>query len=149
MGGDGKRKVKRVEKNGHAAPTPEVEEKARRRRFTAEYKADLLRRADACTPGTSELGELLRKEGLYSSHISVWRAQRDRSALDGLEPKKRGRKPKRRDEVAIENARLRRENERLQHRLYQAEKIIEVQKKVAALLGNPIPGDDEKNEENE
>jgi len=149
MGGDGKRKVKRVEKNGHAAPDPEVVEKAQRRRFTAEYKADILRRADACTPGTSELGALLRKEGLYGSHISVWRAQRERGAFDALEPKKRGRKAKRRDEVTLENARLRRENERLQHRLYQAEKIIEVQKKLAAILGNPIPDESEKNGENE
>lgn len=149
MGGDGKRKVKRVEKNGHAAPDPEVVEKAQRRRFTAEYKADMLKRAEACESGTGELGELLRKAGLYASHLSVWRAQRDRGVLDGLEPKKRGRKAKRRDEVAIENARLRREVERLQHRLQQAEVIIEVQKKVSTLLGIPLPTDDEKNEENE
>jgi hypothetical protein len=149
MGGDGKRKVKRVEKNGHTVPDPEVVEKAQRRRFTAEYKADILRRAEACTPGTSELGSLLRIEALYASHISVWRAQRDRGVLDGLEPKRRGRKAKRRDEVAIENARLRREVERLQHRLQQAEVIIEVQKKVSTLLGIPLPTDDEKNEENE
>ena len=145
-GRDGKRKVKRVEKNGH---DPEVAEKAQRRRFTAEYKADVLNRADGCAPGTSELGELLRKEGLYSSHISAWRGQRDRGALDGLEPKKRGRKAKRRDAVALENARLRREVERLQHRLQQAEVIIEVQKKVSTLLGIPLPTDDEKKGENE
>jgi transposase len=149
MGGDRKQKVKRVEKNGHAKADPEVVEKAQRRKFTAEYKVDVLRRADACTPGTGELGALLRKEGLYASHISVWRAQRDRGVLDGLEPKKRGRKATRRDEVADENARLRRDNERLQHRLQQAELIIEVQKKVSALLGIPLPTDVEKNEENE
>ena len=149
MGGDGKRKVKRVEKNGHAARDPEVPEKATRRRYAAEYKADILRRADACTPGTSELGELLRKEGLYASHISVWRAQRDRGALDGLEPKKRGRKAKRRDAVALENERLRREVERLQHRLQQAEVVISVQKKLSTLLGIPLPTDDDKKGENE
>jgi|SRR5262245_27576101 len=148
MGGDRKRKVKRVEKNGHV-PDSEVSEKATRRRFTAEYKADILRRAEACKSGSGELGELLRKEGLYTSHLSIWRGQRDRGALGALEPKKRGPKAKRRDEVALEIARLRRENEKLQHRLYQAEKIIEVQKKVAALLGNPIPDDDDKKGENE
>jgi transposase len=149
MGGDRKRKLKRVEKNGHATPEPEVAEKAQRRRFTADYKADILKQAEACEPGTGELGELLRKAGLYASHLSVWRAQRDRGVLDGLEPKKRGRKAKRRDEVARENARLQRENERLQHRLQQAELIIEVQKKVSLLLGIPLPSDAEKNEENE
>ena len=149
MGGDGKRKVKRVEKNGHTAPDPEVTEKATRRRFTAEYKADILKRAEACTLGTGELGELLRKEGLYASHVSTWRGQRERGALDALEPKKRGRKAKRRDAVAVENERLRREVERLQHRLQQAEVIIEVQKKVSTLLGIPLPTDDEKKGGNE
>lgn len=144
MGGDWKRRVKRVEKNGHAAPDPEVVEKAQRRRFTAEYKADILRRVGAFTLGTGELGELLRKEGLYASHIRVWRGQRERGAFEALEPKKRGRKAKRRDEVAIENTSLRRENERLQHRLKQAEIIIEVQKKISTLLGIPLPTDSEK-----
>jgi transposase-like protein len=141
--------VKRSEKNGHAAPETEVPLKAQRRKFTAEYKADILKRAEACEPGSGELGELLRTAGLYTSHLSVWRAQRDRGVLDGLEPKKRGRKAKRRDEVALENERLRRENERLQHRLQQAEVIIEVQKKVSTLLGIQLPNVDEKNEENE
>ena len=73
-------------------PDPELVEKARRRKFTAEYKLSIVAEADACTrPG--ELGALLRREGLYSSHLTTWRAQRDRAALDGLEPKPRGPKP--------------------------------------------------------
>lgn len=108
-----------------------------RRKFTAEYKADILRRADACEAGSGELGELLRKEGLYSSHLLTWRTQRERGALQGLEPKKRGRKAKRRDPLAVEVEHLRRENARLEQRLKQAETIIEVQKKVSQLLGLP------------
>ena len=90
--------------------------------------------ADRCTePG--QLGELLRREGLYSSHLTTWRKQRDEGALEALGPKKRGRKPKRKDPVALENERLQRENQRLTERLRQAETIIEVQKKVSEMLG--------------
>lgn len=120
----------------------EVTEAAQRRRFTAEYKLDVLRRADACT-GDGDIGAILRKEGLYSSLLSTWRTQRDTGALAGLEPKKRGRKPKRRDPLQVEVEQLRRENARLQHRLSQAEVIIDVQKKVSQLLGIPLPNQDE------
>ena len=114
--------------------SPEVAEKARRRRFEATYKLRVLEEADRCTePG--QLGELLRREGLYSSHLSAWRRQRDDGALDALAPKKRGRKAKRKDAVTLENERLTRENERLAERLRQAEAIIEVQKKVSEMLG--------------
>lgn len=136
-------KVKAERKNGREeAPDPEVLAKAQRRRFTAEYKVDILRRAAGCAPNSGELGELLRGEGLYSSHITAWRKQRDEGALAGLTDRKRGRKPKRRDPVALENERLRREVMRLEHRLLQAEAIIDVQKKVSALLGIPLPSDD-------
>lgn len=138
----------RVEKNGRAALDPEVPEKAKRRQFTAEYKLKILKQADACTPGSGELGELLRKEGLYSSHLLTWREQRDAGTLAGLTPKKRGRKAKRRDEVTEELDRLRRENARLQQRLVQAEAIIDVQKKLSIVLGIELPMQD-KNEENE
>src|SRR5690606_39267930 len=98
------------------------------------YKARILRLADSCTkPG--ELGALLRREGLYSSHLSTWRRQRDQ----GLVPQKRGRKKDPDTEVRRENARLERENARLAEKLRHAELIIDVQKKVAALLGNPLP----------
>jgi transposase len=104
---------------------PEVVPKAQRRQFSAEYKQRILQEHEACTePG--EKGALLRREGLYSSHITTWRRQRERGELAGLAPKKRGVKA---EPQAEENVRLRRENERLKKRLEQAELIIEVQKK--------------------
>ena len=115
-------------------PDPEVVAKAERRRFTAEYKLRVLAEADACTkPG--QIGALLRREGLYRSHLDKWRKQRRQGTLQALSPQKRGPKA---DPQAAEIARLRRENERLQERLRRAENIIEVQKKVAALLGAPL-----------
>ena len=106
-------------------PDPEVVPKAERRRFTAEYKLRILTEADACTK-RGEISALLRREGLYSSHLDKWREQRRSGALQALAPHKRGPKP---DPQAAEIARLRRENERLQQRLQRAETIIEVQKK--------------------
>jgi transposase InsO family protein len=116
-----------------ARPDPEVREKKAYRRVTAEYKLRILREADACAPG--ELGALLRREGLYSSHLTRWRAQRERGVLNALVSRKRGRKedierPLRKKLVAQE-----REIERLQKRLRQAETIIDVQKKVSEMLG--------------
>jgi transposase-like protein len=120
---------------------PEVPEKAKRRSFDASYRLQILEEADRCTQA-GQLGELLRREGLYASHLTTWRRQRDEGALAALGPRKRGRKPKRRDAVALENERLTRENQRLSERLRQAEAIIEVQKKVSEMLGISIPGDD-------
>ena len=97
-------------------PNPEVRTKAKRRTFTAEYKRRILEEADGCTE-SGEIGALLRREGLYSSHLSGWRRQREAGELAGLRPKKRGRK---KDEEAAELARLRRENERLRRQLNQA-----------------------------
>ena len=118
-------------------PDPEVPEKPVRRRFTADYKRRILEEADGCTEH-GQLGALLRREGLYSSHLSTWRRQRDEGMLNGLVPKKRGRKPKPTDPSAEENRRLRRENEQLVNRLKQAEVIIEVQKKLSEALGIPM-----------
>ena len=131
----------RTETNGN----PEVPEKAKRRRFDGAYKLRILEEAERCSePG--ELGELLRREGLYSSHLTTWRRQRDEGALQGLGPKKRGRKPKRKDPMALEVERLRCENQRLSERLRQAETIIEVQKKVSEMLGtSPTSQNDEAN----
>src|SRR5512142_2089920 len=110
-----------------SAPDPEVAAKAERRKFTAEYKLGVLAEADACTkPG--QIGALLRREGLYRSHLDKWRKQRRAGTLQALSAQKRGRKP---DPQAAEIARLRRENERLQKRLQSAETIIEFQKKLA------------------
>jgi transposase len=113
-------------------PEPEVLPRAKRRRFSAEYKLRILEEVDGCTQ-RGQIGALLRREGLYSSHLSTWRQQRLLGQLEGLSPKKRGRKPQ--DPAVEEAARLRRENERLRARLEQAEMIIDVQKKLSQLLG--------------
>lgn len=122
----------------------EVPEKARRRRFTAEFKQRILREADACTR-TGELGALLRREGLYSSHLAAWRAAVRERGQKGLDPQKRGphqRPPAgKRDRKRIEQ--LERENRRLQARVERAEALVDLQKKVAALLGKPLTDEDE------
>ena len=115
--------------NGGDGSNPEVSERATRRRFSAEYKLGILEEADRCALG--EQGALLRREGLYSSHLVKWREQRSKGALAALS-KKRGRKVERTPEQ-IEMERLRRENECLTRRLAQVEKIVEVQKKLSAM----------------
>ncbi len=125
-------------------PDTEVTEKAKRRRYKAEYKVRILREADGCTkPG--ELGALLRREGLYSSHLASWRAQAARGELAALEPKKRGPKAKEVDPRDKQLAALERENAKLQRRPEQAEAIIAVQKKVSQLLGISFPDTEEGN----
>ena len=91
------------------------------------------------------VGELLRREGLYSSHLTNWRRLREEGSLSSLKPKKRGRKRKPNDEVTQELERLRRENQKLAERLRQAETIIEVQKKVSEILGIPLASPDDEN----
>ena len=112
-------------------PDPQVIPKAERRRFSAEYKQRILVEADACTE-RGQIGALLRREGLYSSHLDKWRTQHERGVLQALTPQKRGPKP---DPQAAEIAKLRHENEQLRTRLQRAEHIIDVQKKLAELLG--------------
>ena len=115
-------------------PDPEVLEKPKRRRFSAEYRLRIVREADACKePG--EIGALLRREGLYSSLLTAWRRQRDEGALEGLRSKKRGPKAK---AVNPRLKQLEREIARLKRQLEQAETIIEIQKKVAGILGIPL-----------
>jgi transposase len=110
-----------------AVPDPELTERPRRRSFSAEYKLKVLKEADACRkPG--ELGALLRREGLYSSHLSSWRRQREKGELG----RKRGRKGA--DPLETENAELRRRAERAEAELAKARKVIEVQGNVSALL---------------
>ena len=124
-------------------PEVEVAEKAVRRQFSAEYKRKILKEADACTQ-EGEIGALLRREGLYSSHLAVWRAARDRGEIAGLAPKKRGPKavpPDPRDRKIVE---LERETRRLKSRLEQAEALVDLQKKVSAILGIALPESDEK-----
>ena len=120
--------------NAAAGSDPEVLERAQRRRFTAKYNLQVLQQADACTePG--EIGALLRREGLYSSHLSSWRRLRESGALAGLTPRKRGRKADPAKQQKRRIADLERENQRLRERLAKAETIIDVQKKVSSLLG--------------
>lgn len=127
-------------------PNPEVPEKPLRRRFTAQYKLRLLKEVEALTD-SGQIGALLRREGLYSSHLTTWRRQRDTGALQALQPKKRGRRGRRRDPVIQENEQLRRANDRLTRRLQKAEAIIEIQKKISEILGIPLshpePGEDD------
>jgi transposase len=96
-----------------------------------------LQEADKCGPGG--IAALLRREGLYSSHITTWRKQRELGEIAGLEPRKRGKKPVPRNPLAAENEKLRRETQRLQKHLHQAEVIIDVQKKLCDLLGLTVP----------
>jgi transposase-like protein len=118
------------------APDPEVIPPVRRRRFTVTYKQRILEEAERCTqPG--EVGGLLRREGLYSSHLTRWREQRRNGQL---EPQKRGRKA---DPQAAELARLQRENQRLKAQLERAELIIDAQKKLCQLLNLPGYPEDE------
>jgi len=122
--------------DGAAAPNPEVSAGAKRRRFAASYKARIVQEAERCTQAGA-IGALLRREGLYSSQLSRWRELYRAGALDGLRDDKRGRK-KTRHPLEDEVERLRKHNERLARRVEQAETIIEIQKKVAAMLGLPL-----------
>lgn len=117
---------------------PEVTERAKRRRFTAEYKLRILRQADACK-GDGDLGALLRGEGLYYSHLTTWRRQRDEITVAGLKARKRGPKP-----VVVDPRvkPLKREVTRLKRRLEEAEMVIEFQKKLSALLGISLKSPD-------
>ncbi len=119
-------------------PQNEVTPKAKRRRFSASYKLRILEETDRCTkPG--QIGALLRREGLYSSNLTSWRRQRDQGQIGALSPKKRGPKPVPDATMVRELTKLREQNRRLEQKLKKAELIIEVQKKVSALLGlDPI-----------
>jgi transposase-like protein len=114
-------------------PDPEVTEAKPRRRFTAAYKLRVIDQADQCSePG--QIGALLRREGLYSSHLTNWRKQREQGILQGLTPAKRGRKARPRNPLDTRVAELERENQRLQNKLKQAHIIIEAQKKISEIL---------------
>jgi len=136
----------RKDHSGSTSPkNPEVLEKPVRRRFDAKYKLRILELADRCTE-VGQLGQLLRREGLYCSHLTTWRHQREEGTLAALQPKRRGRKAPSQTPLVQENERLRRENEQLAERLRQAETIIDVQKKISEMLGRPPhnPNDHEK-----
>lgn len=122
-------------------PTTEVPERANRRRFSAAYKLDIVRRADACQrPG--ELGALLRSEGLYTSHLSAWRNQRGKVSEAGLSGVKRGR-PKA-DARDVKIAQLTKEVARYKARAERAEAAVELQKKVSQILGFALASDEDR-----
>ena len=124
-----------------AVPDPVVEAKPRRRRFTAEYKLRLLREVErAKEPG--DIGAILRREGLYSSHLVTWRRERDRVATAGLAARKRGPTAPMKD---LRVTQLERENATLRRRLQRVETMLEIQKKASELLGIPLspPDNDE------
>src|SRR5882724_6684208 len=128
-----------------SAPDSEVVAKPKRRTFTAEYKQRILMEAEAAAALPGGVGALLRREGLYSSLLAYWRRERADGILKALTPRKRGPKSTR-NLMEEENQKLRRQNARLAEDLRKAHIIIDVQKKVAALLGNPIaePDPEEK-----
>ncbi len=119
---------------GTPAPNPEVAAKPRRRRFTAEYRLRILEEAERCTK-SGEVGQLLRREGLYSSHLTAWRKARHDGALRGLASKRRGAKPKARNPLEPKVRELESKVARLEKELHQAHTILDVQEKVAGLLG--------------
>lgn len=119
-----------------SAPDPQVLEKSPKRKFSIDYKARIVREADACTEA-GRIGALLRREGLYSSQLAQWRRAYQKGALAGLRDDKRGRKQTRHP-LEKENEKLKKENARLEQRLEQAQVIIDVQKKLSGLLGIPL-----------
>jgi transposase len=132
-------KAERSEATGVIAghPDPEVVARAKRRIFTGEYKQRVLAEADSAKRESGGIGALLRREGLYSSHLVTWRNERATGILQALTPQKRGPKSKR-TPLDDENQKLRRENQHLSEELRKAEIVIDIQKKVAALLGRPL-----------
>jgi transposase len=122
-------------------PDPEVVAKPKRRSFTVEYKLRVLQEVEAVADRRGGIGALLRREGLYSSLLATWRRERANGILEALTPQKRGPKSKR-NPLEEENLKLQRQNARLTEELRKAHIIIDVQKKVAALLGRPIPEPD-------
>jgi len=136
----------KISKNGTSQaqrPDPEVLPKAKRRNYTASYKLWVLEEADKCRQQPGQIGALLRREGLYSSHLTTWQRQREAGQIAGLKPRKRGRKL---DEERAEINQLRHENKRITRQLEQAELIIEAQKKLSEILGITLaqPKDGEK-----
>jgi transposase len=126
-------------------PDPEVVAKPQRRSYTAEYKMRILREAEAAAGTRGAVGALLRREGLYSSLLVNWRRERAQGIREALTPQRRGPKSKR-NPVAEEMQKLQRQNARLNEELRKAHIVIDVQKKVAALLGHPLPDEDPERE---
>jgi transposase len=140
-----KNKLIPLSKKNQNRPDPEVPEKRPRRKFTAKYKLRVLQEAENCSaPG--EVGALLRREGLYSSNLTAWRKQKEQGILQGVTPKKRGRKTKEKNPLAQRVAELERANRKLQSKLKKAEIIIDVQKKISQILQTDDPEETEESE---
>ncbi|MDD9302527.1 MAG: hypothetical protein HUK40_14615 [Desulfobacter sp.] len=127
-------------------PDPEVPEKKPRRNFTASYKLRILQEVENCNE-SGGIGRILRREGLYSSNLADWRKARNKGLLNAMAPRKRGRKSKEKNPLATEVAKLQKEKSKLEHKLKQAELIIEAQKKISQILGiqqnlDDLKGDD-------
>ena len=127
---------------GPEAASPELLTRPHRRTFKARDKLRILAEVDAARGTPGGVGAVMRREGLYSSALSDWRRQRDAGAFEALRPVARGPKIAPPNPLATEHARLLRDNKRLTQRLERAEAIIDLQKKVAALLGLPIASDE-------
>jgi transposase-like protein len=119
--------------------------KPQRRSYTAEYKLRILREAEVAALTRGAVGALLRREGLYSSLLANWRRERAQGMREALTPQKRGPKSKR-NPLAEEMQKLQRQNARLNEELRKAHIVIDIQKKVAALLGHPLPDEDPEKE---
>jgi transposase len=126
---------------GSGPVDPEVTERPTRRVYSAEFKRQVLKEVDACAEG--EIGAILRRHGLYSSHLKTWREQRERGEVSGLAPKKRGRKAAPKNPLTDVVARLERDLRRMTARAERAEGLVDLQKKMAALLGQEIPPEEE------
>lgn len=132
-------------KNHRDIADPKVNESPERRRFTVEYKARIVREADACTEH-GQIGALLRREGLFSSQLAQWRKAYQKGALAALRDDKRGRKHTKHP-LETENERLKKKNTQLEQRLSQAEVIIDIQKKLSQILRcNQSSGESAENE---
>jgi transposase len=140
---EGARRASGVSASAEPTPDPEVPEGPKRRHFSPEYRLRILREADRCK-AAGEVGALLRREGLYSSHLANWRRQREAGGLSEMRSRKRGPKGR-----AVDSRLKQQEREiaRLKGRLEQAETIIEIQKKVAAILGIPLKSCDDGGDE--
>lgn len=125
------------------AASPELLVRPRRRTFTARDKLRILEEADRAAGVAGGIGAIVRREGLYSSALTDWRRQRAAGAFEALSPARRGPKTAEPNPLAAELALSQRDNLRLKQRLERAEAIIELQKKVAALLGHPIESDED------
>jgi transposase len=125
------------------APDPEVPGHKSRRKLSAQYKLRILAEVERCSD-SRQVGQLLRREGLYSSSLTRWRRLRDQGLLDAMAPKTRGRKPVEHNPLTDEVSKLQKENQRLRKKLWQAERIIEVQKKISQILDSNLDLESEK-----